>query len=330
MIIYHHPQFCLQCEAQNLPFHQEIEDNIYSVPGRWNLVRCSNPDCQVIFLDHDLTADEIADFYKDYSTHSIATTNASGLKKLYRDLIESCWARYHAYPLDSRAVVASSLFYAIPYFRDIVHRRIFWLDYKKDGRLVEVGFGDSHNLLRMRDLGWDVTGVEFDPTCIKQAQRYNLNVKTGSLEVAKFADSSFDAVIASHAIEHLTNVDVFMEEAFRILKENGQLVLTTPNGLSLGSKWAGRDWRGLEVPRHLAIQNFKSLRAIAQKHGFRDIEIKGTHQSGFMLQQTVQQKLGWKISRSQNFGTVIFNIIGSMLTALCNSKSEEIVLKCKK
>jgi SAM-dependent methyltransferase len=48
-----------------------------------------------------------------------------------------------------------------------------------------------------------------------------------------FPDASFDIIIASDVIEHLSDTDVFLKEVFRLLKPDGQFFCTTPNYASL-------------------------------------------------------------------------------------------------
>jgi len=43
-----------------------------------------------------------------------------------------------------------------------------------------------------------------------------------------FADDSFDCVIASEIIEHVVSPTDFVKELFRVVKKNGELIITTP------------------------------------------------------------------------------------------------------
>ncbi len=43
-----------------------------------------------------------------------------------------------------------------------------------------------------------------------------------------FPDNSFDTVIASEIIEHVTNPELFVKELFRTVKPGGELIITTP------------------------------------------------------------------------------------------------------
>jgi len=50
-----------------------------------------------------------------------------------------------------------------------------------------------------------------------------------------FDNSTFDAVFAGEIIEHMHDTDFFIDELYRILKPQGQLVLTTPNLVYYGN-----------------------------------------------------------------------------------------------
>lgn len=58
--------------------------------------------------------------------------------------------------------------------------------------------------------------------------RLSINCIQGSAEQLPFSDESFDAVVGCEIIEHLSNPDQFLCECSRILRADGQLVLTTP------------------------------------------------------------------------------------------------------
>jgi SAM-dependent methyltransferase len=51
-----------------------------------------------------------------------------------------------------------------------------------------------------------------------------------------FAPNSFDVVLASEVVEHLWNPLVFFEDAHRVLKTNGHLIIAVPEGEE-GLRW---------------------------------------------------------------------------------------------
>ena len=69
------------------------------------------------------------------------------------------------------------------------------------------------------------------PTVASQGHRNpHLTAVTGDAELLPFSSGSFDVVLASEIVEHLWNPHSFLDEAYRILKPNGHLVISTPEG----------------------------------------------------------------------------------------------------
>ena len=52
----------------------------------------------------------------------------------------------------------------------------------------------------------------------------------GDAEQLAFASESFDVVIASEVVEHLWQPQSFLNEAHRVLKPYGYLIIETPEG----------------------------------------------------------------------------------------------------
>lgn len=331
MLVYARPQCCRVCDAGIEPYLDKVEDRVYGVPGQWRFVRCVNPSCGVIYLDHDLTGEQLAGFYEGYGTHSSPVLAASGIKRLYRSALGAVQDSRLGYRSRRGVVarVAGAIAAQIPFFRESALSRVFWLPAKPGGRVLEVGFGNAQGMTHLRDAGWDVVGCEFDDVCIRQARSLGFDVHHGSLIEAGFPADSFDAVVASHTIEHVPDPVAFIREAARVLRKGGHLVLLTPNAASSDAARFGRDWRGLEAPRHLSIHTPGSLRRMAQDAGFTGIEVFGTPLGGFIRQQSRELGHGRKASSRQSLKTMPHNAAASLIAATRNLASEEIVLRCE-
>jgi SAM-dependent methyltransferase len=106
-----------------------------------------------------------------------------------------------------------------------------------------------------------------------------------------FADRSFDLVIMSEVIEHVVDTDAAIDEASRVLRPGGHLVVSTPNLaawfnralLLLGvqpvfsevsrRKVYGRP--GSEVAGHLQLFTLGALRGFVADHGFTIERVRG-------------------------------------------------------
>ncbi len=128
----------------------------------------------------------------------------------------------------------------------------------------------------MRDLGWDVAGVEPDHKAAELIRtKFDLNIHEGLLEDAVFPDNTFDVITMHHVIEHLPDPVRTLKQCLRVLRQGGRLVLVTPNPISAGSKRYGPDWRDLDPPRHLHLFTPRSIAHVIAEAGF-EMELSRT------------------------------------------------------
>jgi ubiquinone/menaquinone biosynthesis C-methylase UbiE len=91
------------------------------------------------------------------------------------------------------------------------------------------GYGAAQLARRARAvLGFDISQDAIDYAC----QHYgaeNLRFERASCLEIPAADSSFDLVVAFEIIEHLNEWRTFLQEVRRVMRPDGQLVVSTPN-----------------------------------------------------------------------------------------------------
>jgi len=112
--------------------------------------------------------------------------------------------------------------------------------YNTDGKtLLDVGCGKGEFLNVAEKKGWQVYGIEPSRNLANYAiEKYNLGVKSTSLEDAGFPDSFFDVVTLNMVLEHLDEPKSTLIEINRVLKNNGFLFIEAPNMDSLMLKLA--------------------------------------------------------------------------------------------
>jgi 2-polyprenyl-3-methyl-5-hydroxy-6-metoxy-1,4-benzoquinol methylase len=103
------------------------------------------------------------------------------------------------------------------------------------GRLLEVGAGSGALAARLKQLGFQVSACDLFPQQF-QADGIPFTVANAS-ESLPFPDGSFDAITCLETIEHLEDQFRFARECARLLAPGGRLLMTTPNILSLASRW---------------------------------------------------------------------------------------------
>lgn len=146
-------------------------------------------------------------------------------------------------------------------------------------------------------------GIEVVPERASLARSRGVQVVVSDLAKAfPFADQSFDLVQANQVIEHVSDVDHFLAETYRVLRNEGVAVISTENGSSWHNIFAAAmGWQifsltnvsgrrgGIGNPlalhrgnpqtiaswRHKTIFNYQGLIAIVQAHGLSVVRVVG-------------------------------------------------------
>lgn len=104
--------------------------------------------------------------------------------------------------------------------------------------VLDVGCWDGSISLLIKAEGNNVYGLENSHNAVQSAIAKDIPVKQFNLEEDKWPDFGFefDVVFAGEILEHIFDTDKFLQNIQKMLKDNGFLVLTTPNIASLGRR----------------------------------------------------------------------------------------------
>jgi 2-polyprenyl-3-methyl-5-hydroxy-6-metoxy-1,4-benzoquinol methylase len=221
--------------------------------------------------------EDLPRLYETYFTHSVSERRSRGVH-LREAIKEAYWRAQYGYaglrsPLWP---VLAALVRLWPGLRAQADLQVFKLSARQRGRLLDVGCGAGDAMQRMKKLGWLVEGVDFDENAVLCARSKGLEVRIGSLEQQCYPEDTFDAIVMSHVLEHLSNPRSVLRECRRILKPGGQLVLTTPNALSWCHNNYKKDWIHLDPPRHLHIFTPTALRQLSERLGWSTLDVTTT------------------------------------------------------
>ena len=101
-----------------------------------------------------------------------------------------------------------------------------------EGQLLEVGCGVGRGIAILSEHCEQYTGIDKNEKLIAQLQQSFPKAKFVYQNVPPLKDiptDSYDCVVAFQVIEHIENDDLFIKELRRVLKNKGQLIITTPN-----------------------------------------------------------------------------------------------------
>jgi 2-polyprenyl-3-methyl-5-hydroxy-6-metoxy-1,4-benzoquinol methylase len=117
----------------------------------------------------------------------------------------------------------------------LLDRTIEILNKEKRGKVLDLGCGDGDYANNLKQLGFDVTAADLDSSRFRYHNMIQFQ-KCDITERLPFSDKSFDYVLLLEVIEHLKNPYFVIGQIQRILKDDGVLILSTPNILNIKSR----------------------------------------------------------------------------------------------
>lgn len=277
-------QSCVLCLGDGVELYKSLNDRLFSSPGTWELLRCLN--CGLAWVNPRPIPAGISKLYADYYTHNIVkgASHPSGLWAGVSNAILAGRLGYHGLVSGSLREQMGLVLSWVGPIREMVELSVMTLAAPAKGALLDVGCGNGEFLARMRDLGWEVAGLEPDKAAVRVArERFGLCVREGTISETGFPEDAFDAITINHVIEHLCDPVGTLRECSRLLKPGGKLVVATPNIQSLGHLVFREFWRGLEVPRHVYLFSPDSLRTCCERAGLRVLKIRTTARSAHKM-----------------------------------------------
>ena len=162
------------------------------------------------------------------------------------------------------------------------------------GKLLDVPAGQGALAVRLRELGYDVSGCDLYPQIFTAD---DIDIKAGDLDARlPFDDAAFDVVVCIEGLEHIENPSNAIREFSRLLRSAGTLIVSVPNIMNIEErlKWlfagytshfkplssemrAGieREFGGMEeVALHVNPIGYSEVRYLLERNGF---ELQSVH-----------------------------------------------------
>ena len=149
------------------------------------------------------------------------------------------------------------------------------LVYKKRGRLLDIGCSTGELLYAAQKRGFDCWGVEPNKWAWEFAtKKRGLRVINKELKSLSFQSGFFDVVSCMEVIEHIPDPLGGLQEINRILKDDGVLVLSTPNFGCADSQARGMNWKHNKPWEHIYLFDYARLQKMLDLAGFSINDIK--------------------------------------------------------
>jgi len=322
---------CLICGTTGEELYAGMTDWLFGAPGTWGIRTCR---CGIVWLDPQPTVADIPKLYSRYYTHGDAA-EPTRFELIRRETLKCILARL-GYPVERSQQLLPKLLSCVRSVARAKELEVLALRATEVGTLLDVGCGNGDFLKQMRSLGWSVTGVDPDPSAVSYGVSQGLQVFNGTIADVPL-DARYDVITLSHVLEHVADpVDLLRKCKQRLRPDTGRIVITTPNTISLGHRWFGRHWRGLEVPRHLIMLSPAALSHCVSQAGLRLRSLSTeTRMARFIYMASAcarkgEQKVGERRSfdRITQIGSYFFAALENILISLKEDWGEELFCVC--
>ena len=123
----------------------------------------------------------------------------------------------------------------ITFQQDIYPKVLSLLPADRSARILDVGAGEGYFCGLASKRGYRVEACDYQKSLFKwpDAPFHSADLNQG----IPLPDESFDGVVSIEVIEHLENHTQFIKELIRVTRKGGTIIVTTPNILSVTSRW---------------------------------------------------------------------------------------------
>ncbi len=144
------------------------------------------------------------------------------------------------------------------------------------GPVLDVGCGGGLFLSLMRERGHRAVGLDFSPNAARIAWKAKgVPAVCASLcEGSPIREGSCAAVTMFHVVEHLYDARPYLDAAREMLAPQGRLIVQVPNADSWQFALFGKNWNGIDIPRHLVNYRARDLAVLLERSGFEIVRRK--------------------------------------------------------
>lgn len=140
--------------------------------------------------------------------------------------------------------------------------------------ILDVGCGTGDFLKVCQEQNFNVLGVEPNEKARNLAEMKLGNSTDIFSNLFQIDSKKFDVITMWHVLEHVPDLETYIEKLTSLLNPGGILIIAVPNYKSYDAKYYKQFWAAYDVPRHLWHFSKKSIKKLFTGDKFDHIGIK--------------------------------------------------------
>jgi len=141
------------------------------------------------------------------------------------------------------------------------------------GTALDIGCAAGYFMDILKADGWQVQGIELDPSMWDTPRQRGYTVFTQPLEFFENTEA-YDLITLFDVIEHLPGLQADVAKLARMLSPNGCIALVTPDISSFQRKLFGSRWFQFKPTEHIYYFSPDTLQRAFEPHGIRLVLLK--------------------------------------------------------
>ena len=137
--------------------------------------------------------------------------------------------------------------------------------------LIEPGVGRGEHLRIFKDKGFNVKGIDISERSVEMSPDLDIDLMDSDGVTWPYSDNTFDIVYSKSFIEHLQYPDIYLKEAYRVLKPGGKIINLTPD-------WESGHKKFFDDFTHKTPFTVISLENITKSIGFENVKASAFRQ----------------------------------------------------
>ena len=176
---------------------------------------------------------DVAGLYKDQLDMDVSSFFTAGDDFFLYQCDQTGYRFYHPKGMDGDGKFYSALQQRLGegYYHDWKFENQLALDIiQPEDRVLDIGCGIGKFLNKVKDKAKEVAGLELNETAVEVCRKNGLNVCNEMIgHHAAHKPAYYDVVCMFQVLEHIYDIKIFLDDALKVLKKGGKLVIGVPN-----------------------------------------------------------------------------------------------------